>query len=135
MTSSPDSDLRSNLSRAKGMGAAHHGVHHWWMQRVTAIALVPLSLWFVYELLNAMLNLGPYYVRGWFGNPLNASLLLLMLIAMFYHGKLGLQVVIEDYVKHPVAKYALLLGNTFFCIALGVVSVLAVIRLHIGIVG
>lgn len=135
MASPSDSNLRSSLSHARGTGAAHRGVEHWWMQRLTAVALIPLSLWFVYELLNVMLNLGPYYVRGWFSHPLKASAVALLLIAMFFHGKLGLQVVIEDYVKHPVVKYALLLGNTFFCVALGVVGVLAVIRLHIGIVG
>ena len=133
--SSKTSDLRSKLSKAKGLGSAHDGLHHWWLQRVTAIALIPLSLWFVYELLNVILRLGPYYTRGWFHNPTHAILMILMLVPMFFHAKLGLQVVIEDYIKHPVAKYILLLGNSFLCIVLSVVSILAVLKMHFGLIG
>ncbi|MFW0777190.1 MAG: succinate dehydrogenase, hydrophobic membrane anchor protein [Rickettsiales bacterium] len=133
--STSSSDLRSKLAKAKGLGAAHHGFSHWWLQRLTAVALIPLSVWFVYELLTVVLQMGPHFVRGWFTQPLNASLLVLMLIAMFWHAKLGLQVVIEDYVHQPAQKYALLLANNFFCFACGVISVLAVMKIHFGLIG
>lgn len=123
-------DLRSKLSKAKGLGAAHHGVSHWWLQRVTAVAMLPLLPWFMYELLHAMLTPDAYAVRAWFSSPANAVIMVVMLLAVFYHAKLGLQVVIEDYIKGPVAKYALLLANVFFCFLGGAVSIIAVLRLH-----
>lgn len=135
MASSSSADLRSKLAKAKGLGASHHGFSHWWVQRLTALALIPLSVWFVYALLTAMLVYDPYTARAWFGNVLNASMMALMVIMGFFHGKLGAQVVIEDYIKHPLVKYALLLANTFLCFALGAVSLFAVLKLHFGMMG
>lgn len=124
------SDLRSKLSRAKGLGAAHHGVGHWWLQRLTAVALVPLLPWFMYEFLHTMLTSDAYAARAWFTHPAHAVITVVMLLAVFFHAKLGAQVVIEDYIKHPVMKYALLLANVFVCFLFGAVSIIAVLRLH-----
>lgn len=125
------SDLRSKLSRAKGLGPAHHGVSHWWVQRVTAVALVPLSLWFLAGLLSAMLSSDASALAAWLSSPLNALLLALLLIAMFWHAKLGLQVVIEDYVHAPARKYTLLLANNFLCFLFAAAGLMAIIKLHL----
>lgn len=123
-------DLRSKLAKAKGWGSAKDGVSHWWIQRVTAVALVPLTLWFMYSLFTAMLYSSPSDVAQWFSSPVHSIVMVLMLVAAFWHAKLGLQVVIEDYVHVPCCKYTLLLGNTFLCFVCGALSVLAVLRLH-----
>jgi succinate dehydrogenase / fumarate reductase, membrane anchor subunit len=124
------SDLRTKLSKAKGLGAAHHGVGHWWLQRVSAVALVPLSLWFMYSLVTAMLAPDVAQVANWFAMPMNAIVMVLLLVATFWHAKLGMQVVIEDYVHRPFSKYALLLLNSFICFAFATVSIVAVLKLH-----
>lgn len=128
--SASSSDFRSKLSRAKGLGTAHHGAHHWWIQRVTALALIPLSTWFVYSLMLLMVGSNTSSVTAWFSSPCNAVLMSLLMVATFWHAMLGLQVVIEDYVHAPFSKYLLLLANTFFCFGFGAVSILAVLKLH-----
>jgi len=123
-------DLRSKLARAKGLGSAHHGVSHWWLQRVTAVALVPTSLWFFYSLLTMMLSPDVTRVAAWLAMPLNAFVTIVLLVAGFFHAKLGTQVVIEDYVHTPFAKYSLLLLNTFVCFVFAAVGIVAVLKLH-----
>lgn len=129
MTAYP-SDLRTKLARVRGLGAAHHGVGHWWLQRVTAVALIPLSLWFVYALVSALLTPDVARVAQWFSSPVHTLLTVLLIAATFVHAKLGTQVVIEDYVHGPVMKYTLLLLNTFLCFLFAAVCVLAVLKLH-----
>ena len=124
------SSLRTGLARIRGLGAAHSGVSHWWWQRLTALALIPLSIWFITSLVTALLLPDVLKVSQWFSSPVNAVLMVSMLIALFLHAKLGVQVIIEDYVHQPVAKYVLLLLNTFICFAFAVVCILAVLKLH-----
>ena len=126
----PASELQSKLAKAKGLGSAKHGVGHWWFQRVTAVALIPLALLFVAAVLRTLMAHDITTVMAWFASPVNAFLLATMLVAMFYHAKLGLQVVIEDYVKCPCAKYGLLLGNIFFCFGGATLSIITVLKLH-----
>lgn len=128
MTSS--SDFRSKMGRVKGLGAAGHGVGHWWWQRVTAVALVPLSLWFVCSLTKGLMSPDVVKVAIWMSSPINATLFLLLLVSAFFHAKLGLQVVIEDYVHTPRMKYFLLLCNIFFCAGVCLLCTLAVLKLH-----
>ena len=89
--------MRSPLGRARGLGSAKEGVEHWWVQRVTAVALAPLMLWLSIALIEGV---GSSYttVVNWLRAPLTTILMVLLLIALFYHTALGLQVVIEDYV-------------------------------------
>ena len=97
--------LRNPLARARGLGSAKQGVHHWWMQRVSAIALVPLSVWFVASLI-AVAGGDHAAVAAWIGQPVTAVLLILTLIATFYHAALGLQVVYEDYIGSHLLRIA-----------------------------
>src|SRR5580700_1805842 len=98
------SRMRSPLGRAIGLGSAKEGVEHWWAQRVTAIALVPLALWFVIAIIELAGADRALFVE-WVRHPLPAVLLVLLLIAAFYHGALGLQVVIEDYVENEALRF------------------------------
>jgi succinate dehydrogenase / fumarate reductase membrane anchor subunit len=123
--------FRSPLSRVRATGSAHEGTHHWWMQRVTALALVPLSIWFVSSILCHALFQKPEKVAEWLSNPLASVGMISLAVALFYHAKMGIQVVIEDYVNCTCVKTALLVLNTFFCFAASAVTILAVIKLHL----
>ena len=123
--------LRTPIGRVRGLGSAKDGTEHFWMQRVTAIALVPLVIWFVASLV-AMTGARYGAVQDWLGSPLVAILMLLMIVAGFYHLKLGLQVVIEDYVHSEGLKIAALLFNTFFCLVVGVAAAFAVLKIAFG---
>ena len=112
---SPSVDLRGRLKRVKGLGASHHGVGHWWLQRVTAVAMIPLALWFTWSLVTALLSPNVIKVAEWFASPVNTILMIMLLGAIFAHAKLGIQVVIEDYVKGTAVKFTMLLANSFIC--------------------
>jgi succinate dehydrogenase / fumarate reductase membrane anchor subunit len=119
------------MSRVKGLGAAHHGVSHWWWQRLTAVAMIPLSIWFVYSLVTVMLSSDVLRVAEWFASPINTIMVVLLMMVTFFHAKLGMQVVIEDYIKPPLMKYFLLIGNVFLCLFLAIVSIMAVLKMHL----
>jgi len=123
--------LRSPVGRAIGLGSAKEGVEHWWLQRVTAVALVPLTLWFVIAVVR-LSSADIDTVRDWVGRPLPAILLVLLLIATFWHASLGLQVVIEDYVHTDLAKLGLLIVMRLACFALAVAGVIAVLGMAFG---
>src|SRR5512142_197753 len=110
--------LRTPLGRALGLGSAKEGVEHWWVQRITAVALVPLTLWFVASLV-AHLGVDHASAVVWLGSPLTAIAMILLVIATFVHTALGLQVVIEDYVHHEATKIASLVLVRLACWALG----------------
>ncbi len=122
------SRLGTPLGRARGLGAARDGVAHWWLQRVTAVALVPLVLWLTLSLA-ALAGADHARVVDWVSRPLVAVLLSLTLAAGFHHLKLGLQVVIEDYVHGAFAKHALLLASLFGCILLAALAVFSVLKI------
>ena len=127
-------DMRSPLGRALGLGSAKEGVEHWWLQRLTAVALVPLSVWFaavVIKLAGADLVI----VQAWIGHPLPAILLVLLLIAAFYHLALGLQVVVEDYVPGPLVRLGLVLFLRLSCFALAVAGIFAVFSMALAAPG
>jgi succinate dehydrogenase / fumarate reductase, membrane anchor subunit len=124
-------DMRSSLGRARGLGSSNAGVGHWWMQRLTGIALVPLIIWFVYSALQ-MTGASHEEFSAWVGTHGNPVLLILLVIAMFHHGQLGLQVVIEDYIHSEGPKLALIIVTKFVAIFLGASSIFAVLRLTFG---
>ena len=123
--------MRSPLGRAIGLGSAKEGVEHWWAQRVTALALVPLIVWFVIGIIERV-GADRAELRQWLAQPLPAIAMLLLLIATFYHTALGLQVVIEDYVHVEGPKLALLIVMRLACFALAVAGIFAVLRLALG---
>jgi succinate dehydrogenase / fumarate reductase, membrane anchor subunit len=120
-------NTRTPLARAIGLGSAKEGVGPWWAERVSAVALVPLTLWFVATIIA---HTGSDYATFivWLRTPLTAILMILLLIALFYHAALGLQVVIEDYV-HSGAKFAAVIAVRLGCCALATAGVVATLRI------
>jgi succinate dehydrogenase, hydrophobic membrane anchor protein len=123
--------LRSPLGRVLGRGAAHEGVSEWWTQRVTAVALVPLTLWFLFSIL-ALPALDHATVVEWMQGGWTTVLLVLFVVTAAWHSQLGVRVVIEDYVHAPGAKTALLILVTFAHVLLGAAGVFAVLRIAFG---
>lgn len=122
--------LRTPLARASGLGSARSGVEHWWTQRVTAVALVPLTVWLTASIV-AHAGDDHATLLAWLGSPVQTVLIVLLLIALFWHMALGLQVVIEDYV-HSGMKIPLLLAVRFGSLALAVIGILAILRIAFG---
>jgi len=123
--------LRTPLSKVKGLGAAKEGATHWWNQRLTAIALIPLLLWFSFSV--ALLAVADYQtVIAWIASPLSTVLMILALSVGFYHGYLGLQVIIEDYVAHEAIKMVLLIGVALVAVLFATLGVVAVLKISFG---
>lgn len=124
--------MRDPLARARGLGSAKDGVHHWWMQRLTAIALALLSPWFIW-LLVSLIGATQADVRATIANPRCALPLLAFVLALFWHAKLGLQVVIEDYVHTRWIEIVLQVAVTFACALGALASVFAIVRIALSI--
>ena len=120
--------MRSPLSRARGLGSAREGVEHWWMQRVTAVALIPLTLWFAASLI-ALTGSDYNAFIAWLRAPFVTILMVLLLIALFHHMALGLQVVVEDYVHSDRVKIPAVVAIRFACFALAVAGIIATLRI------
>jgi succinate dehydrogenase / fumarate reductase membrane anchor subunit len=125
------SRMRSPLGRAIGLGSAKEGVERWLLQRITAVALAPLVLWFVIALIG-LVGADFDTVQEWVGRPLPAICLVLLLIATFYHASLGLQVVIEDYVHGELTRLGLVIVVRLACVTLAVAGIVAVLTLALG---
>jgi len=120
--------MRSDLARVRGLGPAHDGVGHWWAQRLTALALVPLTLWFVAAVVG-LAGADHAAVADWIAQPIPAMLLVLLIVATFHHAQLGLQVVIEDYVHIEGLKIALILAVKGLAVLLAVAALFSVLRI------
>lgn len=123
--------VRSPLGRALGLGSAKGGVEHWWIERVPAVALVPLTVWFTASIV-ALAGSDHAAVIAWLRMPYATVFMVLLLIALFYHMALGLQVVIEDY-SHTGAKFAAFIAVRLGCFALAISGIVAI--LHIAFSG
>ncbi|WP_207480050.1 succinate dehydrogenase, hydrophobic membrane anchor protein [Arenibaculum pallidiluteum] len=123
--------FRTPLGRVRGLGTANAGTQHWWQERVTSVALVPLTLWFVIAVIG-LIGQPWEAVALWLSSPLSAVLAVLFVVVSFYHAALGLQVVIEDYVHSEGAKVALLLAVKFLCVLLGTAGVFSVLKIAFG---
>ena len=123
--------LRSPLGRARGLGSAKSGANHWWVQRVTAIALIPLLLWMAWSMIG-LLGAEQAVVRDWIAQPLNAALLLALVISVFYHAQLGMQVIVEDYVHTPWTQVTLQLLIKFLAILGALVCALSIVSVFTG---
>ena len=124
--------MRSQLGRVRGLGASKSGVEHWWVERLTAIALIPLTVWFVVSVL-VLLGAEQHTVVAWAARPVNTVLLLALVIMTFHHMQLGLQVVIDDYVK--ASHLAVTLLNKGAAMILGLFSVVAILKMAFGYAG
>lgn len=124
--------LRTPLAEARGLGSAKEGVGQWWHQRLTAVALVPLTLWFGFSV--ALLGSADYYtVVDWIAHPVNAVLMILLLAIGFWHGALGVKEVIEDYVASEWKKLILLLAVQLGAVVLALAGIFAVLRIALGV--
>ncbi len=123
-------DRRTPLARARGLGSAKAGVHHWWMQRLTAIALIPLVVWFAISLV--MLSGADYQVvRAWIASPLVMVMLILTIGIGLHHGQLGIQVVWEDYTEGAF-RVVMIVLTKFLAVLFGLGAIVAVLRIGLG---
>ena len=118
---------RTALGRARGLGSAKHGVGHWIVERVSSVALVPLSLWGAFSALN-LARVGFDGASLWLHSPVNAVLAALLMLITFQHMHAGLRVVVEDYIHKPGTKAALLLLNLFVCVLVGAVALFSILK-------
>ena len=125
-------NLRTPLAHVRGLGSAKEGSHHWWIQRLTAIALIPLSIWFICCLV--CISDADYQAAvDWISNPISTVLLIIFLAALYYHAYLGVQVVIEDYIESEWQKITALILVKFLALFTGLVSIFAVLKVSLGI--
>jgi len=122
------SNLRTPLSQVKGLGSAKEGTSHFWVQRLTAIALIPLVLWLCFSIAS-LPGMDYVSIREWISGPFTAIMLILFLLVGFYHAKLGLQMVIEDYVSSHGSRTVMIIAVTFLAGILAVTGVFAVLRI------
>ena len=126
-----DRSLRTPLAKARGLGSAKDGTHHFWVQRLTAVALIPLTIWFALSIAS-LATAGQAEVVAWMKSPLSAILMLGFIMAGFWHMKLGLQVVIEDYVHTESTKITCLILNNLIAIFLALAAFLSVLKMLLG---
>lgn len=126
--------FRTPLSRARGMGASRHGVSHFITERVSGLALAPLSIWGVFAALK-LVGADQHTAAAWIGQPVNAVLLSLLLISALIHLSNAVQVVIEDYIHRFTSKSALVIGNLFVCVLAGAVGVFSILKVALTVTG
>lgn len=121
-------DFSSPLAKVRGLGSAKAGTSHWWMQRVTAVALLPLTFWLLI-FLDLCLNASFQETIAWLDSPVNTTCIVAWIIAVFYHAALGLQVVIEDYVSSEWWKIVTVWIANLFFLFLALAALIAVFRI------
>ena len=121
-------NLRTPLSEVKGLGSAKEGTAHFWSQRLTAVALVPLVLWLCFSIAS-LPGMDYLAVREWLTSPFTAIMMILFILVAFYHSRLGLQVIIEDYVSGHAGRTVAIIGVTFAAVILAVIGVFSVLRI------
>lgn len=125
--------LRTPLKVARRLGSSKSGVHHWWLQRIIAIALIPLSIWFLF-LMGALVSASYPIVLDTLAQPVHAFLLIVFVLCLFWHGALGLQVIIEDYVHTRWLEITLQVALRFGAVLAALACVLAILAIWLGVV-
>ncbi len=129
---SKDNDLYvAPLKKAKGLGSAHTGTHHWMMQKITALAQIPLVIWLIWSIISLQ---GVSYVEfsAWLGQPINAILMIILVCSVMLHAKLGTQVVVEDYITNEPLKMAKLICHKILFFAMGVAIIFSILKISFG---
>ncbi|HEX2526029.1 MAG TPA: succinate dehydrogenase, hydrophobic membrane anchor protein [Geminicoccus sp.] len=124
------SSFRTPLARARGLGSAKAGVSHWKLQRITSVSELILEIWFVVQLVRMVGSSYDEWVN-WFTSPINASVMAVWMVSLFYHTKLGVQVVIEDYVHGRAMKIAALLALNLVAVGLAGASLVSIITISL----
>ncbi len=124
-------DMRTPLNKVRGLGSAKEGADHFWKQRITGLANIPLTLFLVVTII-ALAGKDHGSVTTWLGSPLVAIAMMALILSGAIHMRLGMQVIIEDYVHGEGAKIVFLMANTFFSILVGLASMFAIIKLGLG---
>lgn len=125
-------EMRTPMRRVRGLGAAHSGTGHFWHQRVTAVAGIPLTIAFV-VIIVALLGRSHAAVVQILGSPIVAIIMLLFIVNTVYHMWIGMQEILLDYVHEDMLKFVALMANTFFCFAVALASVFAILKLSFGV--
>ena len=123
--------MRSPLSKAKGLGAAHDGTHHWWLQRVTALIMLPLVVWFVISIVKLSVN--PQSATNYMRSPINMVLLMVFVTTGLYHGLLGMKVILEDYIHCNIKRMVINVMLQFIVIISLFMAVTAIITSHLSV--
>jgi succinate dehydrogenase / fumarate reductase membrane anchor subunit len=124
--------IRTPLARVRGLGSARSGTGHFWLQRLTAVANVPLVIGFVI-IVASLLGRNHAAVVQILGSPFVAIVMLLFIVSVTTHMRIGMQVIIEDYVHDDIPKLACLMANTFFTVAIALASIYAILKLSFGV--
>lgn len=124
-------DYKTPLGKVLGLGSAKTGSHHWWMQRITAISLIPLTFWMV-AFIKQLGNADYSQISAWMSEPLNSLLAISFILAAFYHAALGLQVVIEDYIHSEKYKITAIWTMKLTFLVLALAAILSVLRIILG---
>ncbi len=123
--------LVTELARARGLGASHTGTEHWWVQRMTSLALLPLSLWFVFSIVS-MAGANYVTVKAWLTSPCNAALLIALVLVTFHHAVSGMEVIFEDYIHCKCAKLTTIVVVKFAGALGAITCTVAVLKLALG---
>jgi succinate dehydrogenase / fumarate reductase, membrane anchor subunit len=132
MSEASPKHIRTPLAHVRGLGTAHSGTEHFWRQRLTAVANIPLTI-AVVVIIVMLLGRNQAAVAQILGSPLVAIIMLLFIASITTHMKIGMQVIIEDYVHDETPKLVLIMANTFFCIAVGLASAYGILKLSFGV--
>ena len=132
MSDAPVKHIRTPLSRVRGLGAARSGTEHFWRQRLTAVANIPLTIAAIVIFI-MVLGRNQTAVAQILGSPVVAVIMLLFVVSITTHMRVGMQAVIEDYVHNDLAKFVLIMANTFFAIAIALTSIYGILKLSFGL--
>jgi succinate dehydrogenase / fumarate reductase, membrane anchor subunit len=132
MSDAPAKHIRTPLARVLGLGTAHSGTDHFWRQRLTAVANIPLTI-AAMVIIIMLLGRNQAAAAQILGSPIVAIIMLLFIVSTTIHMRIGMQVVIEDYVHDELPKIVLVMANSFFCIAVGLASAYGILKLSFGV--